>query len=42
MDSMELGKRPHAVYKIIYHFVTAVKYRKVLLKSEVVECYERR
>jgi putative transposase len=35
---MELGKRPHAVYKIRYHFVTAVKYRKVLLKAEVEEC----
>jgi putative transposase len=34
---MEVGKRPHAVYKIRYHFVTAVKYRKVLLKPEVVE-----
>ncbi len=35
---MELGKRPHAVYKIRYHFVTAVKYRKALLKPEVEEC----
>jgi len=35
---MELGKSPHAVYKIRYHFVTVVKYRKVLLKPEVAEC----
>jgi REP element-mobilizing transposase RayT len=37
VDSMELGKRPHTVYKIRYHFVTAVKYRKTLLKLEVEE-----
>lgn len=36
--SMELGKAPHAVYKIRYHFVTAVKYRKVLLKPEIEGC----
>ena len=36
--SMELGKTPHTVYKIRYHFVTAVKYRKALLKPEVEEC----
>ena len=35
---MERGKRPHAVYKIRYHFVTAVKYRKVLLNAAVEEC----
>jgi len=35
---MELGKRPHAVYKIRYHFVTAVKYRKVLLNEKVEKC----
>ena len=34
---MELGKRAHAVYKIRYHFVAAVKYRKALLKPEVEE-----
>jgi putative transposase len=36
--TVELGKRPHAVYKIRYHFVTAVKYRKVLLNEKVTEC----
>jgi putative transposase len=36
--TMELGKRPRAVYKIRYHFVTAVKYRKVLLNEKVEEC----
>ncbi len=35
---MELGKTPHTVYKIRYHLVTAVKYRKALLKPEVEEC----
>jgi len=35
---MELGRSPHAVYKIRYHFVTAVKYRKVLLNLEIEEC----
>jgi len=35
---MELGKRPHAVYKIRYHLVTAVKYRKVLVDKEVEKC----
>ena len=35
---MELAKSPHAVYKIRYHFVTAVKYRKVLLQPEVEKC----
>jgi putative transposase len=35
---MELGKTSHSVYKIRYHMVTAVKYRKVLLNSEVEEC----
>jgi putative transposase len=32
---MELGKTSHSVYKIRYHMVTAVKYRKALLNSEV-------
>jgi len=32
---MELGKGAHVVYKIRYHLVPAVKYRKVLLKPEV-------
>jgi putative transposase len=35
---MELGKTSHSVYKISYHMVTAVKYRKSLLNSEVEEC----
>jgi REP element-mobilizing transposase RayT len=35
---MELGKRAHAVYKIRYHFVTAVKYRKILLMPEIEKC----
>ncbi len=35
---MELGRTSHTVYKIKYHFVTAVKYRKVLLKPEVEDC----
>jgi len=35
---MELGKAAHAVYKIRYHFVTAVKYRKALLKPGVEKC----
>ena len=35
---MELGKTSHSVYKIRYHMVAAVKYRKILLNSEVEEC----
>jgi putative transposase len=35
---MELGKRPHAVYKIRYHLVTAVKYRKVMLNKDIEKC----
>ena len=35
---MELGKSAHSVYKIRYHMVTAVKYRKALLFGEVEEC----
>jgi len=35
---MELGKTSHSVYKIRYHMVTAVKYRKVLLNNEVEAC----
>ncbi len=35
---MELGKTSHCVYKIRYHIVIAVKYRKVLLNNEVEEC----
>ena len=35
---MELGKTSHSVYKIRYHMVTAVKYRKALLNSEVEKC----
>jgi len=35
---MEIGKTSHSVYKIRYHMVTAVKYRKSLLNTEVEEC----
>ena len=35
---MELGKTSHSVYKIRYHLVTAVKYRKALLIKEIEEC----
>ena len=35
---MELGKTSHSSYKIRYHMVTAVKYRKALLSKEVEEC----
>ena len=35
---MELGKSAHSVYKIRYHMVTAVKYRKALLTTDVEEC----
>ena len=35
---MEIGKTSHSVYKIRYHMVTAVKYIKSLLNSEVEEC----
>ena len=35
---MELGKTSHSVYKIRYHLVTAVKYRKALLNEEVESC----
>ena len=35
---MELGKTSHSVYKIRYHIVTAVKYRKALLNSEIEDC----
>ena len=35
---MELGRTSHCVYKIRYHLVTAIKYRKLLLNSEVEEC----
>ncbi len=35
---MELGKTSHSVYKIRYHMVTAVKYRKALLNTEVEQC----
>lgn len=36
-DIMELGKTSHSSYKIRYDMVTAVKYRKALLRSEVKE-----
>jgi len=32
---MELVKASHSVYKIRYHMVTAVKYRKILLYKQV-------
>ena len=35
---MELAKTSSCVYKIRYHLVTAVKYRKVLLNPEVEKC----
>jgi len=35
---MELGKTSHSSYKIRYHMVTAVKYRKALLNNGVEEC----
>ena len=35
---MELGKASHCVHKIRYHMVTAIKYRKLLLNSEVEKC----
>ena len=35
---MELGKTSHSVYKIRYHIVTAIKYRKLLLNSEIEAC----
>jgi len=35
---MELGKTSYSVYKIRYHIVTAVKYRKALLNKEVEQC----
>jgi putative transposase len=35
---MDLGKTSHSVYKIRYHIVTAVKYRKALLNSGIEEC----
>jgi putative transposase len=35
---MELGKTSHSVYKIRYHIVTAVKYRKVLVNRDIEEC----
>ncbi|MBN2062069.1 MAG: IS200/IS605 family transposase [Deltaproteobacteria bacterium] len=35
---MEIGKTSHSVSKIRYHMVTAIKYKKSLLKKEVEEC----
>ena len=35
---MELGRTSHSVYKIRYHIVLRVKYRKVLLRPEIEEC----
>ena len=36
---MELGRSSHSVYKIRYHMVVAVKYRKTLLNKNVEECF---
>jgi len=35
---MELVRASHCVYKIRYHMVTAVKYRKLLLNPAIEEC----
>ena len=35
---MKLEKASHCVYKIRYHMVTAVKYRKILLNQAVEDC----
>jgi|SRR5665648_164255 len=35
---MKLEKASHCAYKIRYHMVTAVKYRKILLNKEVENC----
>jgi len=35
---MDLEKSSHSVFKIRYHFVTAVKYRKALLERDVEQC----
>ncbi len=35
---MELAKTSHCVYKIRYHMVTAIKYRKALLNPKVEDC----
>jgi putative transposase len=35
---LEIGKTSHSVCKVRYHIVTAVKYRKTLLNTEVEEC----
>jgi putative transposase len=35
---MELERTSHSVYKIRYHIVTAIKYRKLLLNNEVEAC----
>ena len=38
---MELGHTSHSVYKIRYHMVTAVKYRKALLSEEIEACIKK-
>jgi putative transposase len=35
---MELAKTSHCSYKIRYHMVTAVKYRKALVNNDLEEC----
>ena len=38
---LDLGKTSHSVYKIRYHMVTAVKYRKALLDKGIEECIKQ-
>ena len=38
---MELRHTSHSVYKIRYHMVSAVKYRKALLSEEVESCIKK-
>ena len=38
---MKLGKTSHSVYKIWYHIVTTVKYRKTLLSIAVTDCIKK-
>ncbi len=38
---MELGKASHSVFKIRYHIVLVVKYRKSLLNGDVQQCIKQ-
>lgn len=38
---MELGKSSHSVYKIRYHLVTSIKYRRALLVPGVNACIRK-